>query len=115
MNITDILSAGGFVDSDPVKIGVVWKSKDKTTGKEIEHKFDIFVLRQSWGVMEKLWSSGEDKSRSASYISNSIRLGDSAEQSLSYDQAYNLDPSLASVFLNAINDVNNASEKKAKN
>lgn len=101
MKLADLKAAGGFVPSAPVAIEVEWKRGEESL------KFTIHVKRHSFGTIEQLLSDKDDeKSRSAAYIAESILLGDAGKEKLSYADAYALEPSLAAVFIRAINDVN---------
>lgn len=101
MKLADLKAAGGFVPSAPVACSVEWKRDNETLA------FVIHVKRHSFGTIEQLLSDKDDeKSRSAAYIAESILLGDNGKEKLSYADAYALEPSLAAVFIKAINDVN---------
>lgn len=115
MRIEDLIKKGGFVDLDPIRTPIVWPKKDQTTGDVEEIKFDVFVKRQSWGDMEKLWAGDSEQSRTAKLISSSILLGEDKSESFTYEQAYNLDPTLATALLKAINQTNGKTKEAAKN
>lgn len=115
MNLAELKARGGFVALAPVAKEVTWKHKDEATGEELVDTFTVHVKRQSFGAIESIWASGEERSKSASYISQSIRLGDKGKDSLTYDDAYQLDPSLAGVLIAAINEVNGTGRTEPKN
>ena len=111
MKLADLKTAGGFVPSAPVKKSVTWKRKghDDVT-------FDVFIKRQSFGSVERLFLRDDDgRSRSAAYISEALLLGDKGNEPLSYDDAFQLEPSLAAVLIEAINDVNGTGRDEPKN
>lgn len=115
MNIQDLMEKGGFVDPTPVKAEVVWLKKNKATGEIEEIKFDVHVKRQSWGSMEQLWSGDTEQSKTAKMISSAIVLGADQKESFTYEQAYSLDPDLATALLKAINQTNGKTKEAAKN
>ena len=109
MKLADLKAADGFVPTAPVACEVEWKHGDETLA------FTIHVKRHSFGTIEQLLSDKDDeKSRSAAYIAESILLGENGKEKLSYADAYALEPSLAAVFIKAINDVNGTGDS-AKN
>lgn len=113
MDLKELTAKGGFVASEPVKKEVEWvKTVD---GQEETIKFDVFVKRHSFGVIEKFFSGGEDKSKAAAYIAESILMGEKANQRMTYDQAFQLDPTLASCFIKVINEVNGTGKTEPKN
>lgn len=114
MNLAELKARGGFVALAPVAKEVSWTHKDEN-GEEVTDKFTIFVKRQSFGAIESIWASGEDRSKSANYISQSVRLGDKGKDVMSYDDAFQLDPSLAGVLIAAINEVNGTGRTEPKN
>lgn len=114
MNLAELKAKGGIVAAAPVQKEVTWVRKNDA-GEEVTDTFIIFVKRQSFGSIETIWASGEDRSKSASYISQSLRLGDKGKEQMSYDEAYQLDPSLATVFITAINEVNGTGKATPKN
>lgn len=103
MNLQQLRESGGIVSAEPVKKTVTWK----------DNKFNVFVIRQSFGTVESMVRDLDGRSRSASLIASFIRLGDGTEQ-LSYEDAYQLQPELAAEFVRAINEVYEGdAEKKA--
>lgn len=95
MNLQQLREAGGIVSPDPVKKTVSWDGK----------KFDVFVIRQSFGTVESLVQGLDGRSRSASLIASFIRLGDDASEKLTYEDAYQLHPTLAGEFVRVVNEV----------
>jgi hypothetical protein len=127
MNLQELKARGGFVSSEPVKKSVTWKH-ETADGQEIDDKFYIYVVRQSFGSVEKLLTGINDRSKTAAFISACVRFmanTDEAKEyekkraddptmpvrldlleSMSYEDAYQLEPSLAGALVVAINDVN---------
>lgn len=95
MNLKELRDAGGIVSADPVRKQVEWRGK----------KFDVFVIRQSFGTVESLVRDLDGRSRSAALIASFIRLGDDATEQMSYEDAYQLQPDLAGEFVRVINEV----------
>lgn len=114
MNLSELKAKGGIVAAAPIPKEVTWTRRNDA-GEEMSDTFTIFVKRQSFGSIETIWASGEDRSKSAAYISQSLRLGDKGKEQMSYDEAYQLDTSLATVFITAINEVNGTGRAEPKN
>jgi hypothetical protein len=112
MDLRELKAKGGFVSAEPVPREVEWKHNGD--GKEVTDKFTVHVVKQSFGAIEKLFSGTDDRSRSAAFISECIRLGDGTER-MTYEDAYMLDPGLAAVLVGAINQVNGTGKAKEKN
>ncbi|WP_421547950.1 phage tail assembly chaperone family protein, TAC [Pseudomonas sp. QD4] len=116
MNLKQLKAKGGIVDGQAVKKEVSWTHPDSKTGKEVTDTFTLHIRRQSFGVIERLFAQGEsESSRNASFIAASVALGAEGAESLSYDDAYNLEPSLGFLILNAVNEVNGTGGAAAKN
>lgn len=113
MNLKELRERGGFVASAPVPKEVEWKHTDET-GEQVTDKFTVYVVKQSFGDVERLYVGGGDRSKAASFIEQCIRLGDGTER-MSYDEAYQLDPGLAAVLVQAANEVNRTSKAAPKN
>lgn len=101
MDLKTLQQQGGFIDGAPFKEPVTWRRAD---GDEV--KFDVHVVRQPFGVVDEVLKTSDGRSQSARMISNCIRLGDKAQDSLTYEQAFALDPTLAFALIGAINRVN---------
>jgi len=116
MSLDLIKEAGGFVDPEPVAKEITWKHHD-AEGKPVTHIFTVYVRRQSFGEVQKLFAKpdGEEaRAFAAQYIATSLILGEKKDEVLTYEAAYNLNPSLAKLFTDAINEVN-AKASAAKN
>ena len=101
MNLSELQALGGVVDAEPVKTDVSWKLNGQ------EHAATVFVVRQPFGAVESaLQDAQKDRSQGAKLISLCIRLGDQAQEQLTYEQAYSLHPAVAWAFVDAINTVN---------
>ncbi len=100
MNLQQLTEKGGFVEAAPVKMPVTWTRKN-AAGEDLTDEFDVWVRRRSFGTFERVASLGEDRSRSAKMLSECVLL-DEAQESLSYEQAYQLDPSLAMALIEAV-------------
>lgn len=114
MNLAELKAKGGIVAAAPVPKEVTWTRKNEA-GEEVSDAFTILVKRQSFGSIETIWANTEDRSKSAAYISQSLRFGDKGKEQMSYEDAYQLDPSLATVFIAAINEVNGTGKAAPKN
>lgn len=101
MDLKELKGKGGFVPSALVKKSVQWEHNGETLD------FDIFVRRLSFGVIEKMLANNDnEQSRTSMLIAACICLGDGGKESLSYDDAYQLEPTLARVFADALKEVN---------
>lgn len=117
MKLDELKQKGAFIPAAPVLKEVVWEHGDED-GNTIEDRFDVFVKRASFGEMERFHqvdSADPERSRSAIFISQSILLGDDASESMTYEDAYQLEPSLARAFVKVINDANGIGKKEPKN
>ena len=103
MNLAQLQAAGAFVEAAPVKTPVTW-TRQNATGEEVSDTFDVWVRRRSFGTLERVAMLGEDRSKSAKMLSECILLGEEQE-AISYEQAYQLDPSLAFALVQAVKDV----------
>ena len=112
MQLSDLMAAGGFVSETPVKKQVTWKHE--VDGKGVEHTFDIFVRRQSFGAIEVIYGGDAERSKMAKYISESI-CDEKGKPVIPYDKALQLDPGLGTLFVKAVNEVNGLGKAEAKN
>lgn len=108
MNLKELKAKGAFVPVHPIKKSVTWKNEDE------EVSFDVFVRKMSFGDYERLFlAESDDRSRMARVLCESVKLGDEGKDSLSYEDAYQLNPSFARVLLDAVNEVNGVGAPKA--
>lgn len=112
MKFSDLMEAGAFVSETPVKKQITWKHD--VEGKEVEHTFDIFVRKQSFGAIEVIYGNEVDKSKMAKYIAESI-CDEKGKAIIPYDKAVQLDPGLGTLFVKAVNEVNGLGKADAKN
>lgn len=115
MNLAELQARGAFVSARPVERTLTWVHAAPDSLEEVTDTFVVKIKRHSFGVLSDLIESGSgNRSRSALLIASSIILGtDEAPETLTYDQAYLLDPSLAALFIKAINEVNRFDGKAA--
>jgi hypothetical protein len=112
MDLFALKNLGAFVSSVPVKRTVTWARKDDE-GVDQTTTFDIHVKRIAFGDIERIYHDKEDaeRSRTAALIAASILFGEQADQPISYEDAYQLAPSLAHVLNTAIAEVNGTKRK----
>jgi len=117
MNLDQLKQRGGVVPSAPIPHEVTW-SHTTPEGEQVDDTFTIHVRRRSYGEVERgLVVDGDDpeKSRGAALISQCVFFGEGGVESISYTDAYQLDPSLAAVLMKAIKDVNGFGRTEPKN
>lgn len=115
MNIDQLKALGGIVDSQRVRKDIVWNRPDPQTGEVVAQTLVVHVRRHSFGVIERLFAEQEGgHSRNAHYLAASISLGEGGDEALSVEDAFNLEPSLGFLLLNAINEVNGTGNTPAK-
>lgn len=108
MKLSDLRKRGAIVDRAPVPKEVIWTRID-ADGVEQSDTFTIHVKKHSFGDLERLFTadpSDAQRSVMANAISESIFLGEGGVERISYQDAYQLEMSLAQVFLKALNEVN---------
>ena len=117
MNLKQLKQRGAFVPAAPVPRQVEWVHIDPDTGEEVTDQFTVHVRRRSYGSIERIMTASmadETRSRSAMFIAESILLGEGGTESISYEDAYQLDPGLAAVLVEAINEVNGLGRAEPK-
>lgn len=115
MKLDELKARGGLVNTTLERKSITWRRKDEQ-GDEEDITFDIFVKRNSFGIIDQIMKSERDeRSRSATLISAGVRLGEEGEEELTYADAYALEPGLAMAMLNAFMEVNKVGKGSAKN
>lgn len=106
MDLKTLRDKGAFVSPEPVRMSGEWTHW--VNGDEVTEKFEYFVVKPGFGVFERFLSSGdaEDRAQTSQMIALCVRLGDDGAEEMTYEDAYSLDPSLASVFVEGIKKVN---------
>ena len=112
MKFSDLMEAGAFVSETPVKKQITWKHE--VAGAEVEHTFDVFIRKQSFGAIEVIYGNETDRSKMSKYISESI-CDEKGKEVIPYAKAMQLDPGLGTLFVKAINEVNGLGKADAKN
>ena len=106
MNFAELKAAGGFASvAPPVKVDVTWKRDEE------DLVFSVFVRKLPFGEVERMYQDQDDRSRGATVISKSVILG--SDERMTYDQAFDLDPTLAVALLGAVNAVNKGEAKNS--
>lgn len=114
MDLQQLRERGAFVSAKPVKKEVVWKHRDPD-GNEVEDRFDVWVRKLSYGLVEEVTApvqaaidSGLERrprrAIKAAVIAAAIELDN--RQVISYEDAYQLDSSLGSALYLAVAEVN---------
>lgn len=112
MDLQQLRDLGGFVPSTPVTREVSWTHLGPD-GQDVTDTFTVRVKKLSAGVIERLLTRPQDRSYSATMISETILLGDEGDVRLSYEEAFQLEPTLADVLLlDAVNPVNPVYRRK---
>lgn len=104
MDINDLKKIGAIYTNKPEKKTIKWNN----CGEDVE--FTVFVCKLPYGDIERILKA---ESYTIALISEGLRLGDNGNERLSYEEAAMLDPSLANLFVQAINEVNTRDKKKA--
>lgn len=106
MNLKQLREKGGIVDATLVKKTVSWTHPDEN-GNEINDVFDVHIRRLAYGMVESvLRPDGKSRSVTSQLISLAVLFGDGADEQLSYDEAYQLEPGLAAALSIAVKEVN---------
>lgn len=106
MKLEDLIAAGAIIvnPDERVKKSVKWTGE--VNGKSAKLEFDIHVKREmSAADFEYMvvQSSEPDVVRMARRVSRMVTLGDQGEQSIPYDVAREMKPSLLIAFVEQIN------------
>lgn len=103
MNINDLEKAGAFVQKGTEQKTVVWKNDEGG-----EFTFVIHIKKMSAGDYEQFIRAfnSDNSSFQASAISSILTDSENGSAPLmTYEQAYQLAPSLSKLFIDAINEV----------
>jgi len=113
-SLAQLKAAGGIVSRAPIKKTLTWLHKNEE-GEEVSDTFDAYIVKQSFGSLADLY---KDTSREqlAVAISKALQLeNDKGKlESMTYEDAYQLEPTLAHVILDAIRDVNGGEAKNSQ-
>lgn len=117
MNLAELKARGALISTVPVRKTVEWESVDPESGNLTLFTFDVHVKRFSFGQVERLAFSkihSSDRSTNAEVISTALLLGEAPFESMTYEEAYSLDPKLAAKFIEAISSVNRVESLEKK-
>lgn len=106
MDLNKLRELGGIIPQTPVIKQVTWTPPAIDGVAQEEVTFTVRVKKLSFGLVERLLADRENRSNMASIISGSIILGDEGTESLTYDDAFQLETGLANSLITAISDVN---------
>lgn len=106
--LADLQELGGFVSSELVKKTIAWPRKH--LGKE-DAKLDVFVRPMTAKVYERLTLAGQEESRLAIKIAALTGWGKKGEESMTEEQAGQLDMVLITAISRAIDEVSSSSGK----
>ena len=115
MDIKQLESAGGFVSDDLVPKKGIWK-KVGDDGEVEDLEISFFVRQATYAEYKRGTknSDGLSYDPDALLVAACIRLGADGSQTLSYEQAYRLNPALFTVFLTAIGEVYGGAPKPSR-
>lgn len=101
-SLKDLQALGAFVSDKPVKKEITFKLDG-----DDEYTATIHVKKLSVGDYETLFlTEKEDRSRTATMISQAVTLGPDGKERISFEQAFKLHAGLAGAMVNAFNEVN---------
>lgn len=116
MNLKELMEKGGIVDAALVKRSVEWTHLDGE-GKTVVDAFDVHIKKISFAVVDRARASAAEQSQfnmTAALISEAVLLGEKADEQLTYEQATQLHPNLASALSTAMWAVNGLREAEKK-
>lgn len=113
LKLDDLKKKGAFVSPDLVKTSVEWVHTDPETNEIVTDTFDIFVKKISFGDLKRAYSDNTIEAQS-SLISSCVRLGENAEEEITYEDAYALEGSLGLALIEAVNKVIGIGSKEPK-
>lgn len=108
MRIKDLRDKGAIVKASLVPTEVTWIHTDEKSGEEMVDTFTVHVRRMSVGWFDRALAAATtgERSRAASLIAECVLLGEGGEEHFTYEEAHQLDVSLANALLGAIQRVN---------
>lgn len=134
MQIDQLINMGGLISAAPVPQEITWVRIDPDSGEELSDTFTIHVRKLAYedqermlmmaGAFDRLHDDDAEtdsqqapkkvsqKSINSALIATAVRLGETADQELTYEQASRLHHTLAGAMLDAISKVNPAPRKK---
>jgi hypothetical protein len=108
MDLSKLQELGGFVPPTPVKRQVTWTPDE---GESVT--FTVHIKKLSAGQIERLYRDPRrDRSISALMISETLLLGDDGKETMPFEKAFEIVPSLANALLEVIEDINPISKRK---
>jgi hypothetical protein len=115
MDLKTLRERGGIVPSAPVKREVEWKHAVDGVG-EVTDTFTVHIRKLSCGTIDRVYAAARSVTKNkdaeiserALIISESVLLGDEGSERFTYEDAFNLEPSLAEALIAAANAVNGA-------
>ena len=111
MDLKQLRELGGIVSSTPVKKEVTW-NRTAADGSADPVTVAVHIKKLSFGSIERLFAVDEkdaERSRMASFIADTVLLGEDGQERITYEDAYQLDAGLARVLMDAISAVNGTS------
>lgn len=109
MDLKELEKKGAFVSDSLVKTSAIWRRFDKESDEVVEDEVSFFVRQASWVAYQEIGKeakeSAEEVNSDGLLIAACIRLGESGEESLSYDQVVMLDAGLFNIFHNAVKEL----------
>lgn len=102
MDVKKLQELGGIIPPTPVKQEVTWQPPE---GDPVT--FTVHIKKLSGGALERLWTkTSKDQSNAAALIADAVFLGDEGKEKFSYQQAFDLSPTLMDELIQAIDAVN---------
>lgn len=94
-----------FIDSRPVKKEIVWKRQDTDGSKQF--RFNVFIRRQNFAIFSNFLEHSTNSHQSCKLLVECLAKDEKGKENLlTFEQAKDLHPELAILFLNAIHEVN---------
>lgn len=117
MDLKDLQAKGAFVKVPPIAKEITWRHKDDATGEEMVDTFIVHIRRMSVGWMERVFAKdkkGRDRSTVAATLAEAVTLGETGQQKIPYDLAFDMNLGLAETMMNAFREVNNMKRLNAE-